>query len=288
MIDHMTGIAHHDGWRPYRAYDVIHSLCNAHHLRELDEIGWISHQFWADDMAALLCDAKDMVETAKAARVPLPLGQHSALDPHPLRPGHRRRSPHQSRASVAQAPRLREEGLQPSRPPRHPMGRRQHDPAAHRQALCTIFGRRPHRSRRSRHDIAVRRPRHHTVNGRVISSLHQHHRAIEIEEVPGAHRRRGSRRSRRAPHSRQLRHPQDTGHQTVASTPPPIPPALHAHRFELAQPRRALVLRTDHQEDQARCSPSAAQLQRDIKGWIKTWNEQSPALRLGRKRRTRS
>ena len=52
VIDQMTGIAHHDGWRPYRAYDVVHSLCNAHHLRELDEIGWISHQFWADDMSA--------------------------------------------------------------------------------------------------------------------------------------------------------------------------------------------------------------------------------------------
>ena len=66
VIDQMTGIAHHDGWRPYRAYDVVHSLCNAHHLRELDEIGWISHQFWAGDMAALLCEAKAMVETAKA------------------------------------------------------------------------------------------------------------------------------------------------------------------------------------------------------------------------------
>jgi len=67
VIDQMTGIAHHDGWRPYRVYDVVHSLCNAHHLRELDEIGWISHQFWAGDMAALLCDAKDMVQTAKSA-----------------------------------------------------------------------------------------------------------------------------------------------------------------------------------------------------------------------------
>ena len=69
VIDQMTGIAHHDGWRPYRAYDVVHSLCNAHHLRELDEIGWISHQFWANDMTALLCHAKAMVETAKAKGV---------------------------------------------------------------------------------------------------------------------------------------------------------------------------------------------------------------------------
>ncbi|MGH7735653.1 MAG: IS66 family transposase, partial [Gemmatimonadales bacterium] len=70
VIEYMSGVAHHDGWRPYRAYDVTHSLCNAHHLRELDEIGWISHQFWAGDMVALLCDAKDMVETAKASGAP--------------------------------------------------------------------------------------------------------------------------------------------------------------------------------------------------------------------------
>jgi transposase len=70
VIETMMGVAHHDGWRPYRAYDVVHSLCNAHHLRELDEIGWISHQFWAGDMAALLCDAKAMVETAKANGAP--------------------------------------------------------------------------------------------------------------------------------------------------------------------------------------------------------------------------
>jgi transposase len=75
VIDQMMGIAHHDGWRPYRAYDVTHSLCNAHHLRELDEIGWISHQFWANDMATLLCDAKDMVTAAKTAgRLSLPDG----------------------------------------------------------------------------------------------------------------------------------------------------------------------------------------------------------------------
>ncbi|MGH9044935.1 MAG: IS66 family transposase [Acidimicrobiales bacterium] len=28
----MAGIAVHDGWKPYRSYDVVHALCNAHHL----------------------------------------------------------------------------------------------------------------------------------------------------------------------------------------------------------------------------------------------------------------
>jgi len=26
----MTGVACHDGWKPYRSYDVLHQLCNAH------------------------------------------------------------------------------------------------------------------------------------------------------------------------------------------------------------------------------------------------------------------
>jgi hypothetical protein len=29
VISKMNGIAVHDGWRPYRRYDVVHSLCNA-------------------------------------------------------------------------------------------------------------------------------------------------------------------------------------------------------------------------------------------------------------------
>jgi transposase len=66
VIALMSGIAHHDGWKPYRAYDVVHSLCNAHHIRELNEIGWISHQFWANDMATLLCEANAIVKAAKA------------------------------------------------------------------------------------------------------------------------------------------------------------------------------------------------------------------------------
>jgi hypothetical protein len=29
VIAKMTGVAVHDGWKPYRAYDVVHALCNA-------------------------------------------------------------------------------------------------------------------------------------------------------------------------------------------------------------------------------------------------------------------
>ncbi|MHB8593969.1 MAG: IS66 family transposase [Acidimicrobiales bacterium] len=66
VIGSMSGVAVHDGWRPYRHYDVDHALCNAHHLRELTAvaIGW--DQGWADDLAGLLVKAKRTVEAAKA------------------------------------------------------------------------------------------------------------------------------------------------------------------------------------------------------------------------------
>ncbi|MGD0255804.1 MAG: transposase, partial [Acidimicrobiales bacterium] len=52
VIGSMTGVALHDGWKPYRSYDVLHALCNAHHLRELVAIGVVWDQGWANDLAA--------------------------------------------------------------------------------------------------------------------------------------------------------------------------------------------------------------------------------------------
>jgi transposase len=66
VIEKMSGIAVHDGWRPYRSYDVVHALCNAHHLRELDGIGVVWDQGWANDMIGLLVEAKEAVEQARA------------------------------------------------------------------------------------------------------------------------------------------------------------------------------------------------------------------------------
>ena len=59
------GIAMHDGWRSYRSYDVIHALCNAHHLRELTAAGVVWNQSWALKMIELLTSAKEAVEQAK-------------------------------------------------------------------------------------------------------------------------------------------------------------------------------------------------------------------------------
>ena len=63
----MNGVACHDGWKPYRSYDVLHQLCNAHHLRELGAIAVVWNQGWANEMIGLLIEAKDAVEKAKAA-----------------------------------------------------------------------------------------------------------------------------------------------------------------------------------------------------------------------------
>lgn len=66
VIEKMTGVAVHDGWKPYRAYDVVHALCNAHHLREFDNIGVVWDQGWANEIIDLLVEARDAVEKAKA------------------------------------------------------------------------------------------------------------------------------------------------------------------------------------------------------------------------------
>jgi hypothetical protein len=67
VISKMRGIAVHDSWRPYRRYDVVHSLCNAHYLRELEEIGVVFDQDWAKEMITFLLEDTDSVETSKGA-----------------------------------------------------------------------------------------------------------------------------------------------------------------------------------------------------------------------------
>jgi transposase len=64
VIAHMSGVAVHDGWRPYRNFDVTHALCNAHHLRELEGVGVVWNQGWANDLAVLLVEANIAVEKA--------------------------------------------------------------------------------------------------------------------------------------------------------------------------------------------------------------------------------
>jgi len=67
VLPGFTGVAVHDGWKPYRAYaGAIHALCAGHHLRELlaaQEVG----QVWASGMSCLLLDGNDAVDQAKTA-----------------------------------------------------------------------------------------------------------------------------------------------------------------------------------------------------------------------------
>lgn len=52
----IRGIVVHDHWKPYyQLEDVLHQLCNAHHLRELKALSEIENEAWAKSMKQLLC-----------------------------------------------------------------------------------------------------------------------------------------------------------------------------------------------------------------------------------------
>lgn len=70
VLPSFTGIAVHDGWPQYRAYEsATHALCNAHHLRELLAIIEQNSdgQSWASHFDALLRALHEEVGAAKAA-----------------------------------------------------------------------------------------------------------------------------------------------------------------------------------------------------------------------------
>ncbi|MFM0166754.1 IS66 family transposase [Paraburkholderia sediminicola] len=94
ILPGFTGVAVHDGWRPYAAYECEHALCNAHHLRELVFVVESTQQPWAQQMIDLLGQAKREVDLSVAAGN-MALGQSRQRY-------YRRRS----RALIAQARRL--------------------------------------------------------------------------------------------------------------------------------------------------------------------------------------
>jgi hypothetical protein len=66
ILSKHKGRAVHDGWKAYFLFPCDHSLCNAHHLRELIAVYEQHGQQWAADMIAVLLDAKHLVDKARA------------------------------------------------------------------------------------------------------------------------------------------------------------------------------------------------------------------------------
>lgn len=63
ILPHFSGVAVHDHWYPYFAYrNAQHSLCNAHHLRELTFVYEEKGELWAGRMKDLLVSANREVE----------------------------------------------------------------------------------------------------------------------------------------------------------------------------------------------------------------------------------
>ena len=54
----------HDHWKPYYKYDCTHSLCNAHHLRELNRAWEQDKQAWAHEMKQRLENMSSAVNDA--------------------------------------------------------------------------------------------------------------------------------------------------------------------------------------------------------------------------------
>jgi transposase len=62
ILPKFQGILCHDHWKPYYTYDCTHSLCNAHHLRELEWSYKEDKQLWAKEIQDLLIEIKNAVE----------------------------------------------------------------------------------------------------------------------------------------------------------------------------------------------------------------------------------
>jgi transposase len=64
ILPNFKGTLAHDHWKPYYTYNECdHSLCNAHHIRELEWVIEHHPQYtWAQSMQDLLCEINDAVD----------------------------------------------------------------------------------------------------------------------------------------------------------------------------------------------------------------------------------
>jgi transposase len=73
LPENLTGIIVHDHWKPYYTLPgVLHALCNAHHLRELQALIEIEREDWARRMQSLLRRACRVANLARRQATPLP------------------------------------------------------------------------------------------------------------------------------------------------------------------------------------------------------------------------
>jgi transposase len=72
LLANVAGIVVHDHWHPYYTLKgVLHALCNAHHLRELQALIEIEKEDWARQMQQLLRRACHAMDLARAQDPPL-------------------------------------------------------------------------------------------------------------------------------------------------------------------------------------------------------------------------
>ncbi len=64
ILPKFHGVACHDAYSSYLSYACLHSLCNAHHLRELSFLAEVQDREWSREMKALLLKIKERVEKA--------------------------------------------------------------------------------------------------------------------------------------------------------------------------------------------------------------------------------
>lgn len=64
VLGKFKGILCHDHWKPYFHFKCLHSLCNAHHLRELEHAAEQNGQKWAKEMQSLLIIINEAVKSA--------------------------------------------------------------------------------------------------------------------------------------------------------------------------------------------------------------------------------
>ncbi len=70
IIPLFKGVLCHDHWKPYYKYDCLHSLCNAHHLRELERAWEQDGQEWAKEMKEFLIELNRAVDKAGGQLLP--------------------------------------------------------------------------------------------------------------------------------------------------------------------------------------------------------------------------